>query len=153
MNSNILRETTLTVTQNLVDGKGDVIGVLDDSGIIIENRLSGAATAGQAAEDQGGQHEDEQHREHEQNSDGGEEFLAVLRGIPGSPRRCAVWPAHRRALCGGGDGLAGFDGPVDSMGSTGRLGQTAFFLVVQFWIPPVLFISRVSAIMSRVMYK
>ena len=56
-------------------------------------------------------------------------------------------------LRGGGDGLAGFDGPVDSMGSAGRLGQTAFFLVVQFWIPPVLFISRVSAIMSRVMYK
>ena len=97
--------------------------------------LSGAA-AGQAAEDQGGQHEDEQHREHEQNSDGSEELLTVLHGIQGSPCGGPVWPAHCRALRGGGDCLAGLYGPVDGLSSAGRLGQTAFFLVVQFWIPP-----------------
>ena len=78
--------------------------------------LSGAAAAGQATEDPSGQHEDEQHREHEQNSDGGKELLAVLRG--------------------GGDGLAGLDGPMDGLSRAGRLGQAACFLVVQFWIPP-----------------
>ena len=124
------------LTQNLIDSKSNIVGILNDGGIVVENGPTGTAAAGQAAEDQGGQHEDEQHREHEQNSDGGEELLAVLRGIPGSPRRCAVWPAHRRALCGGGDGLAGFDGPMDGVSSAGRLGQAAFFLVVQFWIPP-----------------
>ena len=53
------------LAQNLIDGKSDVVGVLDDGGIVIEDGLAGAAAAGQAAEDQGGQHEDEQHREHE----------------------------------------------------------------------------------------
>ena len=123
------------LTQNLVDGKGDVIGVLDDSGIIIENGLSGAAAVGQAAEDQGGQHEDEQHREHEQNSGGNEEFLAVLRGIQGSPCGGPIGTAHRRALCGGGDGLAGLDSSVYGLGSAGRLGQAASFIVIQVKSP------------------
>ena len=55
----------------------------------------------------------------------------------GQPCGGSVWPAYRRALCGGGDGLAGLDGSVDGMGGTGRLEQAAFFLVVQFWIPPI----------------
>ena len=59
------------LAQNLIDRKGDVIGVLDDGGIVIEDGLSGAAAAGQAAEDQGGQHEDEQHWEHEQDCGSG----------------------------------------------------------------------------------
>ena len=120
------------LAQNLIDGKSDVVGVLDDGGIVIEDGLAGAAAAGQAAEDQGGQHEDEQHREHEQNSGGSEELLSMLRGIQSSPRRRAVWPAHCRALCGSGDGLASLDGPMDGLSSAGRLGQAAFFLVVQF---------------------
>ena len=60
----------------------------------------------------------------------------MLRGIQGGPRRRAVWPTYRRSLRGGGDGLAGLDGPMDGVSSAGRLGQAAFFLVVQFWIPP-----------------
>ena len=31
------------LAQNLIDDKGDVIGVLDDNGIVIEDGLSGAA--------------------------------------------------------------------------------------------------------------
>ena len=98
--------------------------------------LSGAAAAGQAAENQRGQHEDEQHREHEQDCGSGEKLLAMLRGIRSGPSRRAVGSAHRRAFCGRRDGLAGLDSPVDGLCSAGRLGQTAFFLVVQFWIPP-----------------
>jgi len=85
--------------------------------------LSGAAAAGQAAKNQRGQHEDEQHWEHEQDCGSGEKLLAMLRGIRSGP--------SRRALCGRRDGLAGLDSPVDGLCSAGRLGQTAFFLVVQ----------------------
>ena len=95
--------------------------------------LSGAA-AGQAAENQGGQHEDEQHREHEQDCGSGEKLLAMLCGIQSGPRRRAIGSAYRRALSGGGDGLAGFDSATNGLRSAGRLGQAAFFLVVQFWI-------------------
>ena len=119
------------LAQNLIDRKGDVIGVLDDGGIVIEDGLSGAAAAGQAAEDQGGQHEDEQHREHEQDCGSGKKLLAMLCGIYSSTRR-AVGPAYRRTLSGSGDSLASLDGSMDGLGSAGRLGQTAFFLVVQF---------------------
>ena len=93
--------------------------------------LSGAAAAGQAAKNQRGQHEDEQHWEHEQDCGSGEKLLAMLCSIQGSSRRRAVGSAHRRAFCGRGDGLAGLDSPVNGLRSAGRLGQTAFFLVVQ----------------------
>ena len=93
--------------------------------------LSGAAAAGQAAENQRGQHEDKQHGEHEQDSSSGKKLFAMLRGIQGGSRRRAVGSAHRRAFCGRRDGLAGLDSPVDGLRSAGRLGQTAFFLVVQ----------------------
>ena len=120
------------LAQNLIDRKGDVIGVLDDGGIVIEDGLSGAAAAGQAAEDQGGQHEDEQHREHEQDCGGGKELLAMLCGIYSSTRRRAVGPTYRCPLCGSGDSLASLDGSMDSLGSAGRLGQTAFFFFFFF---------------------
>ncbi len=124
-----------TLAQNLIDGKGDVIGVLDDGGVVVEDRLAGAAAAGQATENQGGQHEDEQHWDHEQGKGCGEKFLAMLCGVQCGSRYRAVGPAHHRAFCGSGDGLAGFDSPVDSLSSAGRLGQTAFFILVQFGYP------------------
>ncbi len=123
------------LAQNLIDGKGDVIGVLDDGGVVVEDRLAGAAAAGQATENQGGQHEDEQHWDHEQGKGCGEKFLAMLCGVQCGSRYRAVGPAHHRAFCGSGDGLAGFDSPVDSLSSAGRLGQTAFFILVQFGYP------------------
>ena len=93
--------------------------------------LSGAAAAGQAAKNQRGQHEDEQHWEHEQDCGSGEKLLAMLCGIYSSTHRRAVGAVYRRTLCGSGDSLASLDGSMDSLSSAGRLGQTAFFLVVQ----------------------
>ena len=49
--------------------KSNIVGILNDGGIVVENGPAGTAAAGQAAENEGGQHDDEQHREHEQNSD------------------------------------------------------------------------------------
>lgn len=43
----------------------------------------------------------------------------------------SVWPSYRGSLGCGGDGLAGLDGSMYGVGSAGRLGQTAFFLVIQ----------------------
>ena len=68
------------LAQDLIDGKGDVIGVLNDGGVVIEDGLTDAATAGQATEDQGGQHEDEQYRKNKKDSSGGKELFAILCG-------------------------------------------------------------------------
>ena len=141
------------LAQNLIDGKGDVIGVLDNSGVVVEDGLSSAAAAGQAAEDQGGQHEDEQHREHEQDCGNGEYLPSVPSRSQGQTCGGPVWATHHRTLSSGGDGFAGLDGTVDGLGGAGRLGQAAFFLVFQIWRPPILSICRVPAIMTQVMYR
>ena len=56
----------------------------------------------------------------------------MLCGIYSSTCRRAVGPTYRCTLCGSGDSLASLDGSMDGLGSAGRLGQTVFFLVVQF---------------------
>ena len=58
-------------------------------------------------------------------------------GIYSSTRCRTVGPTYRCTLCGSGDGLASFDGSMDDLGSAGRLGQTAFFLVIQDLEPPI----------------
>ena len=55
----------------------------------------------------------------------------MLCGIYSSTRRRAIRSAYSRALSSSGDGLASLDGSMDGLGSAGRLGQTAFFLVIQ----------------------
>ncbi len=55
----------------------------------------------------------------------------MLCGIYSSTRRRAIRSAYSRALSSSGDGLASLDGSMDSLSSAGRLGQTAFFLVIQ----------------------
>ena len=127
-----------TLTQNLIDSKGDVAHVLNNGSIVIEDRLSRTTAAGQAAENKRWQHKDEQYREHEQYGGSRKYLPCVLSRSQGQPCGGSIWPAYRRTFCGSGYGLAGFDGSVDSMGGTGCLGQAAFFLVVQFWIPPCL---------------
>ena len=93
--------------------------------------LSGAAAAGQATENQGWQHEQEQHREHEQHSGDRKELPGVPPRSQDQPGRGPVWPAYCGPLCGGGDGLASLDGSVDGVGGAGHLRQAAFFLIVQ----------------------
>ena len=94
--------------QDLIDRKGDVAHILDDSGVVVEDGLTRSA-AGQAAEDERGQHKNEQHRQEQQDGDDRHDLPNVLSALPERPGNSPIGAAHRTALCGGGQGLACFD--------------------------------------------
>ena len=124
------------LTQNLIDSKSNIVGILNDGGIVVENGLTRITAADQAAENQRGQHEDKQHREHEQDRSRRKELASVPARSQGQPCGGSIGSAHRRAFGRCCDGLAGLDCSMNGLRSAGRLGQAAFFLVVQTWIPP-----------------
>ena len=95
---------------------------LAGAGVGVENGLTRITAADQAAENQRGQHEDKQHREHEQDRSRRKELASVPARSQGQPCGGSIGSAHRRAFGRCCDGLAGRDDPVDGLGCTGYLG-------------------------------
>ena len=120
---------------DLVDGGGNTVHVRGDSLTVVENGLAGCAAAGEPAENQTREQEDEQHREHQEDNDRSQQLFPVLPRRQGQTCRRAVGPAHGGAFGGGGDSLAGLDGTVNGVGGAGGLVQAAFFMVVQAETP------------------
>ena len=107
--------------QDLIDSKGDVAYVLNDGGVVVENRLVGTAAAGQAAEDQRGQHEDEQHRQEQKGGNSRHDLPNVLSALPQRPGNSPIGAARRSAFCGGSQCFACLNSSLDSLSSAGRL--------------------------------
>ena len=105
------------LSKNLIDGKGDLVGIFNDGSIVVHNglgiRIRGAAE--QAAENNGGEHEDEQHRQQQDHDDHNGNCSDVFPGPPDRPGYCAIGAADSGALRRPRHSFSGLDHPADHM--------------------------------------